>query len=126
MFISGLVFHLSSILDAVLSNSMVRLFISERVRSIWLSVLSCSVLRSVLLFVSMGMSMLLCFLWIFRSVVLVCSLMLCDLFVPVREGERERRGGDRERRESALAVIARRLVVRFRYLLFDDRPRPSE
>ena len=68
-----------------------------------------------------------CFLWIFDNVLVNCSCAFLGSCVPVIEvgGDRER---DRERGRVRVLVevSSRRCVVRFRYLLFDDGPRPSE
>ena len=60
MSISGSVFHMSSIFDAVLSNLVVSVFISMRVRSIRLSMLLYSSLLCAVVFIPVGRSMLLC------------------------------------------------------------------
>ena len=67
-----------------------------------------------------GISILLCFLWILRSVVRDCSS------VPVRWREVEREEREGARRGKVLEVSSRRRVVLFLYRLLDDGPRPSE
>ena len=95
MSISGSVSHACSILDAVLSNTMLSDFISDSVCSIRSSILLCSSLSRAVVFFLAGRSMLLCCSWIFRSVARCCSRTLSRLLLPaeggviVRERERE-------------------------------------
>jgi hypothetical protein len=83
MSISGSVFHVCSILDAVLSNLVLSVFISDRVRSIWSSMLLYSASLIAVLFFLEARSILLCRLWILRSVAWCSLRMLGNLFVSV-------------------------------------------